>query len=41
MKSIPDIELINGTFELIEEETIDIDSIKEAEDLLDNVVPYM
>ena len=31
MKSIPDIELINGTFELIEEDTIDIDNIEELE----------
>ena len=29
MKSIPDVELINGTFELIEEDTIDIDNIEE------------
>lgn len=28
MKSIPDIELINGTFELIEDE-VDIDNIEE------------
>ena len=29
MKSILDVELINGTFELIEEDTIDIDNIEE------------
>lgn len=27
MKSIPDVELINGTFELIEEDTIDIEIV--------------
>ena len=32
MKSILDVELINGTFELIEEDTIDIDNIEELED---------
>lgn len=35
MKSIPDIELINGTFELIEEDTIDIDNIEELENRSD------
>lgn len=31
MKSILDVELINGTFELIEEDTIDIDNIEELD----------
>ena len=31
MKYRTDIELINGTFELIEEDTIDIDSIEELD----------
>lgn len=35
MKSILDVELINGTFELIEEDTIDIESIEELNELSD------
>lgn len=35
MKSILDVELINGTFELIEEDTIDIESIEELNQLSD------
>lgn len=38
MKYRTDIELINGTFELIEDETIDIDSIKQLGEVSENYV---
>lgn len=38
MKYRTDIELINGTFELIEDETIDIDSIKQLGEVSENCV---